>query len=111
MKKLIPILSLLGLLATPAFAGAPPEKARTAISSSEAAGLRSLDTGDLGALRAGVSANQRAVSPTERTALATASARDAGDLGALRGGDINLSDRDVQIIVIVAVVVLILILI
>ena len=111
MKKLIPILSLLGLLATPAFAGASSPKTRAAISSSEMAGLRTLEARDLGALRAGVSAERSSVSSVERAALATANTRDAGDLGALRGGDITLSDRDVTIIVVVAVVVLILILI
>jgi hypothetical protein len=111
MKKLIPILSLLGLLATPAFAGAPSPKARTAISSTDAMGLRSLEAPGLGGLRAGVSEAQRTISPVERASLATAAARDAGDLGALRGGDVTLSDRDIQIIVVVAVVVLILVLI
>ncbi len=114
MKKLISIVSLLTavLLPTPAVAGTLSSRTapRAEISSTETAKLRSLESQDLGSLRAGVSATSTSIAAAERAALTTANAQ-ATALGDLRAGDVTLSDRDIQIIVVVAVVVIVLILI
>ena len=114
------------LLSTPAFALTPTDssgsdpasagcsasrsRAGTRKSPSEFRGLRSIEDAGLGRLRAGVSPAPAPIQAAERSTLEAAASR-ASDLGEMRGGDLTLSDHDIQLIVIVAAVVLILVII
>ena len=103
MKK-----SGLALLVLPALlVAARPTPAARQLGAGERAALQSASDASLGRLRAGSARETAGLASAERAALAQAQAS-RPELARRRGGDLHLSDRDLQIIAVVLLAVLVL---
>jgi len=102
------LIVTLALLASPV--SPRPQPVWAPLATEEAAVLRELEAAELAELRGGALEETAPIGDAERAALAAAEAS-APELADQRGGDLNLSDREVQIIAITAAVLLVIVLI